>query len=170
MEVIVYTTSTCPYCDMAKQYLASRGVAYTERNVEQDAAAAAEMVRLSGQQGVPVIRIGDEIIVGFDRPRLDEALARAQRPRLGAAIADAAEMAAQGRTTQRQGAYLGRVHAGGAAAQAGLLAGDVIISLAGQPVRDAFQLEQLLARMRPGTRVPVEYMRGGEVHRAELAF
>lgn len=170
MDVIVYTTTTCPYCASVKQYLESRGVAYTERNVERDAAAAAEMVRLSRQQGVPVTRIGDAIIVGFDRPRLDEALARAQRPRLGAAAADAAQMAAQGRTDQRAGAYLGRVRPDGVAARAGLAVGDVIISLAGRPVRTALELEQLIARVRPGARVPVEYVRGGDVRHAELVF
>ncbi len=170
MDVVVYTTTTCPYCASVKQYLSSRGVAYTERNVERDGAAAAEMVRLSGQQGVPVTRIDDEIIIGFDRPRLDEALARAQRPRLGAAVADAAQMAAQGRGDQRVGAYVGRVHPGGAAARAGLAVGDVITSLAGHPVQTGLQLEQLIARVRPGARVPIEYVRAGAVHRSELVF
>jgi glutaredoxin 3 len=170
MEVVVYTTTTCPYCASVKQYLASRSVPFRERNVEQDPAAAAEMVRVSGQQGVPVTVIDGEVIVGFDRPRLDDALASAQRPRLGAAVADAARMAEQGRTTQREGAYVGRVRPGGAAAGAGLVAGDVIVSLAGRPVRSAFQLEELVARLRPGSRVPVEYVRDGATQRTELAF
>jgi glutaredoxin-like YruB-family protein len=165
MQAVVYTTTTCPYCASVKQYLASRGVEFVERNVEQDAAAAAEMVRLSGQQGVPVTRIGDAVIVGYDRPKLDEALAQAQRPRLGAAVADA-----QGRSDRNEGAYVGRVRPGGAAAQAGLAVGDVVISLAGHPVRNALQLEQLVARVRPGSRAPVEYVRAGVVHRTELVF
>lgn len=165
MDVIVYTTSTCPYCSSVKQYLASRGVSFVERNVERDPEAAAEMVRLSGQQGVPVTRIGDEVIVGYDRPRLDEALARAQRPRLGAAVADA-----QGRSDRNEGAYVGRVRPGGAAAKAGLTQGDVIVSLAGHPVRTAAQLEQLVARVPPGSRVTVTYVRDGATYRAELAL
>jgi S1-C subfamily serine protease len=114
---------------------------------------------------VPVTRIGDQVIVGYDRPRLDEALAAAQRPRLGAAVADA-----QGRSAEREGAYVGRVRSGGVAERAGLAVGDVIISLAGRSVRNALQVEQLVARMRPGSRVPVEYVRQGVTYRAELVF
>lgn len=170
MDVVVYTTSTCPYCASLKGYLSSRGIAFVERNVETDPSAAQEMVRISGQQGVPVTQIGDEVIVGFDQARLQEALATAQRPRLGAGVADAARMAEQGRTSQREGAYLGRVRPDGAAARAGLRSGDVIISLAGRPVRSAVQLEQLIARVRPGARVPIEYVRNGAVQQTELAF
>jgi glutaredoxin 3 len=170
MDVVVYTTSTCPYCAALKRYLADRGVAFQERNVETDPSAAEEMVRISGQQGVPVTRIGDQVIVGFDQARLEELLATAQRPRLGAGVADAAQMADQGRTTQREGAYVGRLRPDGAAARAGLRPGDVIVSLAGRPVRSAVQLEQLVARVRPGASVPIEYVRNGAIQRTELAF
>lgn len=168
-RVIIYTTRRCPYCHAAKQYLASRGVPFIERDVEMDPSAAEEMVRLSGQQGVPVIRIGDEIIIGFDRPRLDAALQRL-RPRLGAAIADAAKLAAQGRTSQQTGAYIGRVHANSPAAKAGLRPGDVIVALAGQPIKTATDLERLIAALKPGSRVPIEYIRDGLIQRSELVF
>lgn len=128
------------------------------------------MVRVSGQQGVPVTVIDGQPVVGFDRARLEQLLARASRPRLGAAVADAADMAAKGRTTVRQGAYVGKVTPGGLAAQAGLQAGDVIVSVAGQPIAGAGNLETLLAHVRPGQAVPLGYIRDGEQRQATIHF
>ncbi|MFN7991733.1 MAG: glutaredoxin family protein [Candidatus Micrarchaeia archaeon] len=73
-NVIVYSTPTCPYCVMAKSYLKSRGVRYEDVDVSLDRGRAMEMIRASGQQGVPVIVIGGRVIVGFDRPGIDHAL------------------------------------------------------------------------------------------------
>lgn len=71
MEIKVYSTPTCPYCTMAKQHLSSKGVAYKDIDVSVDKAAADEMVKVSGQMGVPVIVINDEVLVGFDKKRID---------------------------------------------------------------------------------------------------
>ncbi|HAF71568.1 MAG: Glutaredoxin-like protein, YruB-family [Acetothermia bacterium 64_32] len=73
-EVIVYTTPTCPWCQAVKQYLEARGIPYREVDVAADAQAAMEMIRKSGQQGVPVVEIDGEIVVGFDRGRIDALL------------------------------------------------------------------------------------------------
>jgi len=73
-EVIVYTTPTCPWCQMVKRYLQARGIPFTEIDVSADYNAAVEMVRKSGQTGVPVVEIGGEIVVGFDRERIDQLL------------------------------------------------------------------------------------------------
>lgn len=135
-----------------------------------DAAAAAQMVRLTGQYGVPVTVIDGEIVIGFDRARLEALLSQKARPRLGAAVADAAEMAAQGRCAVRTGAYIGRITPGGVAERAGLRVGDVLIGLAGQSVRDAAHLESLLERLKPGQRVPIEYVRGSESRIGALEF
>lgn len=70
-EVIVYTTPTCPWCQAVKEYLAERGIPYEEVDVAADMEAAMEMVRKSGQMGTPVVEIDGEIVVGFDRGRLD---------------------------------------------------------------------------------------------------
>lgn len=59
---------------MAKQYFDKLGVKYTDRDVEKDVQAATEAVSKSGQMGIPVIDIGGQIIIGFDRPKIDEAL------------------------------------------------------------------------------------------------
>jgi glutaredoxin-like YruB-family protein len=75
MVVTVYTTSTCPWCKKTKAWLESNGVDYEEKNVEDDEDAAEEMIDHSGQRGVPVVVIDDEVIVGFDKDRLEEALA-----------------------------------------------------------------------------------------------
>jgi len=70
--VTVYSTKNCPYCRMAKAFLDKQGVTYTAIDVGADAGAAQKMITLSGQRGVPVITVDDEIIVGFDSRRLNE--------------------------------------------------------------------------------------------------
>jgi glutaredoxin-like YruB-family protein len=73
-SVIIYSTTTCPYCKMAKQYMKDKNVAFTEINVQEDPTKAEEMIQKSGQMGVPVMDIDGKIIVGFDQPALKEAL------------------------------------------------------------------------------------------------
>ncbi len=74
MAVTIYTTPTCGYCVKAKEYLKSKSVPYTEYNVAQDVRKAEEMVRKSGQMGVPVLDINGRVIIGFNRPEIDKAL------------------------------------------------------------------------------------------------
>lgn len=71
MSVTVYSTPTCGYCTMAKNYLRSKGVQYTDHNVAEDRAKAEEMIQKTQQYGVPVLEINGNIIIGFDRPRID---------------------------------------------------------------------------------------------------
>lgn len=73
-KVILFTTPSCTYCRTAKQYLRQRGVRFKDIDVSRDASAARDMVRRSGQSGVPVIQIGGKVIVGFDRPKIDSLL------------------------------------------------------------------------------------------------
>ena len=72
--VTIYTTPTCVYCKMAKEYFKTNNVAYTEKDVATDAAARQEMMDRSGQMGVPVIDINGELIVGFNKEKLAELL------------------------------------------------------------------------------------------------
>ncbi|MBW3003891.1 glutaredoxin family protein [Candidatus Woesearchaeota archaeon] len=74
VNVIVFTTPTCPYCKMAKEFLTENKIEYEERDVSVDQEAAKEMIEKSGQQGVPVILVDEEVVVGFDEPRLRELL------------------------------------------------------------------------------------------------
>jgi glutaredoxin 3 len=76
MTVTVYTTTTCPYCTMAKKYLKEKGVEFQEMNVENDSQAAEEMIEKSGQMGVPVLDMNGKIIVGFDRASIDREIAK----------------------------------------------------------------------------------------------
>jgi len=71
-KVTVYSTKNCPYCRMAKSFLEKYGVPYENVDVGADEKAARTMIELSGQRGVPVITVGDEVIVGFDTQRLNE--------------------------------------------------------------------------------------------------
>lgn len=74
-KAIVYGTPTCPFCSMAREYLQRKGVAFTYYDVSADQGKAQEMMAKSGQGGVPVIDINGRIIVGFDRERVERALA-----------------------------------------------------------------------------------------------
>jgi glutaredoxin-like YruB-family protein len=73
-KVIVFSTPTCSYCNMAKQYFRQKNVKFTDIDVSRDQAAARDMVRRTGQMGVPVINIGSQYIVGFNRPKIDQLL------------------------------------------------------------------------------------------------
>ena len=73
-RVIVFSTPTCTYCNMAKKYFREKGIKFKDVDISRDAAAARDMVRRSGQQGVPVIDIGGKIVVGFDRPKIEKYL------------------------------------------------------------------------------------------------
>ena len=73
-RVIVFSTPTCTYCTQAKRYLRERGIRFRDVDVSKDSAAARDLVRRSGQQGVPVLDIGGRIIVGFNRPEIDRLL------------------------------------------------------------------------------------------------
>ena len=75
--VKVYTTNSCPWCVKAKDYLTKKGVEFTALNVQEDMNAREEMVNKSKQMGVPVLDINGTIIVGFDKPAIDKALANA---------------------------------------------------------------------------------------------
>jgi len=71
-SITIYSTPTCGYCRMAKEYLTSKSIPYTEVDVSTDRAKQEEMISKSGQFGVPVIDVGGKIIVGFDKRKLDE--------------------------------------------------------------------------------------------------
>jgi glutaredoxin 3 len=70
-SVSVYSTPTCPYCHQVKEYLKVKGIEFTDLNVATDQEARKNMVQKSGQLGVPVIEIDGNIVVGFNRAKLD---------------------------------------------------------------------------------------------------
>ena len=73
-KVKIYSTPTCFYCVKAKEFFAKNNIKYEEVNVAADTRGREEMVKKSHQLGVPVIEIGHEIIVGFDRVAIEQAL------------------------------------------------------------------------------------------------
>lgn len=73
-KVIIFTTPTCSFCRLAKQYFNEKRVRYTEVDVSRDQRAAQDMMRRTGQMGVPVIMINNRSIVGFDKPKINQLL------------------------------------------------------------------------------------------------
>jgi glutaredoxin 3 len=74
MAITLYSTPSCTYCRKAKDYFRENNVPFSEYDVSRDQRRADEMVRKSGQMGVPVIDINGRIIVGFNQPEIDKAL------------------------------------------------------------------------------------------------
>lgn len=72
--VTIYSTPSCHFCHAAKDFFAANNVAFTDHNVGTDQEKRQEMVEMTGQMGVPVIRIDDDVIVGFDQGKVKELL------------------------------------------------------------------------------------------------
>lgn len=74
IPITIYSADWCAFCHAAMDYLDKKGVQYVEKNVETDPANAQEAMDKSGQTGIPVIDIDGQIIIGFDRPKIDALL------------------------------------------------------------------------------------------------
>lgn len=72
--ITIYSTPACTYCKMAKQYLTANNIAFTEKDVALDPVAMEEMLKKTGQMGVPVIDVNGNIVIGFDREELAKLL------------------------------------------------------------------------------------------------
>ena len=70
-NITIYSTPTCHFCHLAKEYFTSKGIKYTEYDVLSDLTKRQEMVEKSGQLGVPVIVVDEKVIVGFDQPQIE---------------------------------------------------------------------------------------------------
>lgn len=147
---------------MAKEFLSQKGIAYVERDISLDRQAALDMHRLTGRTAVPVIVVNNEVVVGFDRPRLEFLLAKAAQGKItfGAAVADASRMTLKQGKIPIFGAFVGKVAPRSAAERAGLQPGDIITELNLRPVRNADDVEKAVAELRPGGRVRVAWLRG----------
>jgi glutaredoxin-like YruB-family protein len=73
-RVVVFSTPTCPWCDRVKAYLRQQKVTFRDVDVSRDQAAARDLVRRTGQMGVPVVEIGGKPVIGFDRAKIDRLL------------------------------------------------------------------------------------------------
>ena len=173
MGVIVYTTPTCPYCKMVKDFLSQRGISFEERDVSRNSAYAQELVSSTGQMGVPVTVIDGEVVVGFDRGRLEQLMPQTQagqRPPFGASIADASKITAKQGSAIILGAYVGGVRSGSVAERIGLAQGDIITELNMRHIASADDLENSLSNLSSGSRFSLVFLRGDETMTAEGVF
>ncbi len=138
-----------------------------------------EMIRLSGQQGVPVIAAGSEVIVGFDQARLARIAKKysaKKRPPFGVLGADAEDYlkrhpeAANGAPPDIKGVYVGEVRSGSVAARAGLQRGDIITGFAGKRVNGIYSLDRLIDMFEPGQSATVRFFRSGEPMTRQVEF
>jgi predicted metalloprotease with PDZ domain len=161
-----------------KEFLSNKGLPFQEHDVNTDPVAAQEVMRLTGQNGVPVTVIEGQTVVGFDQPRLEWLIAQAQAqaqaqagapPKFGAAVADV------GKSGRKDipinfGAYIGRIKPGSIAEKAGLAVGDVIIQLNNQGVSRAVHLELLIAKIKPGDKLSIVFIRGNAIQTTEVTI
>ncbi len=91
-NVTIYTTPTCPYCTMAKEFFQDNKIKYTEIDVSKDSEAAKAMVEKSGQMSVPVITVGnngeENVIVGFQQEELSRALGISSSAKIDIEVGD----------------------------------------------------------------------------------
>ncbi len=162
-----------------KEFLSQRNIPYTEKYVDRDRDAAIEMIRRSGQQGVPVTVIGDQVIVGFDRPRLERAISAVReagasssgaggRRSLGAKVADAGRYVLPGGTSA-EGALLGGINPGSPAEHAGLKVGDVIVAVDDRPITSVDELSEALGASKSST-VKLALARGATRREVTVQF
>ena len=75
-QVTIYSTPVCHFCEAAKAFFKENDVAYTEIDVAADSDKRQEMIDMTGQMGVPVIQIGQDVVIGFDEDKVKELLGK----------------------------------------------------------------------------------------------
>jgi glutaredoxin len=158
---------------MVKEFLSQRGIVFKERDVSRDSSYVEELVRITGQAGVPVTIINDQTVVGFDRRRLEQLLTQTQagqRSSFGAAIADASKITARQGSGITLGAYVGRVRPNSVADKTSLAPGDIIVELNMKPIAKADDLERSLSNLRSGSRFSLVFLRGNKTITTEGAL
>jgi S1-C subfamily serine protease len=139
-------------------------VPFQERDVLADQRAAQELVQRTGQYGVPVIAVNGDVIIGFDRPRLEQLAQRfgrqAQRPRLGLLARDVTGV----------GVEVGGARPGSPAERAGFRAGDVLVAIDGTPIRSMADLERVVQQAPRGVPIEVQVRRGGALERLRMTL
>jgi glutaredoxin 3 len=169
MDVKIYTTPTCGYCHQAKDFFNRLGVKYTEYDVSRDEKAAEEMVSTSGQMGVPVIIINGRVIVGFDRPRIQELL-DGGKVHFGLKVADADRIAQKHGQTPVFGAVVGEVSRGSLGEKTGLNPGDIITDISGRRISNAADVEKALGELKSGGILSVRFLRGSDTRKSEIVI
>ena len=158
---------------MAKKYLSERGIHYIEYDVSRDRQAADEILNLTGQMGVPVIVVDGQVVVGFDRQKLEQLIAKGgsdNRPRFGLKVADASKIARKMGGLPVFGALVGAVAPSSLGERAGIKEGDIVTEINMRPIRGADDLEKALANLRLGGRVTIILQRGQQTLRTEIVI
>ena len=158
---------------MVKEFLSRRGISFEERDVSRNPSYAQELVRSTGQMGVPVTIINGQIVVGFDRSRLEQLLTQTetrQHPSFGASVADASKITAKQGSGIILGAYVGRVRPGSVAEGIGLVSGDIITELNTKRIANANDLEHALSSLNSGSRFSLSFLRGNKTMTTEGIF
>lgn len=125
---------------------------------------------MTGQMGVPVIVVDSEVVIGFDRSRIDHLLSSqrtVQRPRLGLKVTDASRAIAR-RDALASGALVVGVAAASLGEKAGIIKGDIIVEIDRKPIRNSHDLEQALFALKPGQRIAIVFLRGARTLRADI--
>jgi glutaredoxin 3 len=152
---------------MVKEYLSQKGVPFEEYDVSRDQRAAEDMVNKTGQMGVPVIIVDGQVVIGFNRPRLDDILNRKGHPSLGITVADAGTITAQHGSNVAFGAYIGKVKTGSLAEKLGLTPGDIITTVNKESVSTAADLEKASSKLTKGGHINIVYLRDNQEHATE---
>ena len=155
---------------MVKEFLSQRGIGFQERDVSRNPSYAQELVKSTGQMGVPVTIINKQTVIGFDRARLEQLLAQSQvgqRPTFGASIADASKVTAKQGSGITLGAYVGSVRPGSVSERIGLAPGDIITELNLHRIANADDLERALANLNRDSRFSLVFLRGNRTITAE---
>jgi S1-C subfamily serine protease len=135
------------------EFLRKQGVPYREVDVTREPQAAQEIIRRTGQTGVPVIADAQEAIIGFNLPKLQQMAARHKPAGLGLRVKD---------TPDGAGAYVGSLRPGSPGERAGVQAGDTVVELSGAPISNAADLERVAKQRRPGQPTSITVRRNGE--------
>ena len=148
---------------MVKEFLSQRGVDFEERDVSRNPAAARELMRNSGQMGVPVTIINGQTVVGFDQAQLAQILSQtkaSQHPSFGATIADAGKITAKAGSGIIFGAYVGKVKPLSSAGRAGLAEGDIVIEINLHRIANADDMAQAISSLKTGGHFTITFLRG----------
>ena len=172
MEVKVYSTPTCGYCHQVKRYLSDKGIKFTEYDVSVNRAAAEEMVKLTGQTGVPVIVVDGQAVIGFNRTQLEQLLVKSKasstkKLSFGLSVANARDVVHKFDIEQMSGAFIGKVAPKSLGEKLGLRNGDIITEVNSRTVNNVDDLENVLRSMDKGSRVVIGYIRNNALHQSE---
>jgi S1-C subfamily serine protease len=158
---------------MVKEFLSQKGISFQERDVSINSSYAQELVKNTGQMGVPVTVINGRTVIGFDQGRLQQLLTQTQteqRPLFGASIADASKITAKQGSGIIIGAFVGSVRPSSVADRSGLVSGDIITELNLRHIANASDLEHALSNLKGGNHFSLSFLRGNKTITTEGIF